>query len=359
MIYTSGTTAAPKACELSHASLQRSWALYSRTVSLAQGEKVWDPMPFFHSGGIGLMTGIMACGATIVTSAHFDPEVIVDLIWKHRIEHIYPGFHLLGLPILQSPKYDKARFQFVRTMVVIGPLGTVRWIQRQLPDHARVLNLFGMSEGSGLVTLTPLDCEEDLRLTVSGKASNGRRAADRVRRYGRGRRAGPSRARSSSAAAAHSAATTRIRGRRATPSWKEGGFARVISAGSMSRVGSPTWADSRTCCRIGGESVAMAEIESFLSAHPGVRFVQVIGKPDERLGEVPVAFVERNPGSDLEAQDLVDFCKDRIARYKIPREVHFVSEWPMSTTKIQKAKLREFLEGLSPTDGAGARPHER
>ena len=73
MIYTSGTTAAPKACELSHASLQRSWALYSRTVSLAQGEKVWDPMPFFHSGGIGLMTGIMACGATIVTSAHLIP----------------------------------------------------------------------------------------------------------------------------------------------------------------------------------------------------------------------------------------------------------------------------------------------
>ena len=173
MIYTSGTTAAPKACELSHASLQRSWALYSRTVSLAQGEKVWDPMPFFHSGGIGLMTGIMACGATIVTILHFDPDVIVDLIWKHRIEHIYPGFHLLGLPILQSPKYDKARFQFVRTMVVIGPLGTVRWIQRQLPDHARVPYLFGMSEGSGLVTLTPLDCEEDLRLTVSGKASNG------------------------------------------------------------------------------------------------------------------------------------------------------------------------------------------
>ena len=153
MIYTSGTTAAPKACEL------------AMPACSAAGPSIHGPfrwrrersgsMPFFHSGGIGLMTGIMACGATIVTSAHFDPDVIVDLIWKHRIEHIYPGFHLLGLPILQSPKYDKARFQFVRTMVVIGPLGTVRWIQRQLPDHARVLNLFGMSEGSGLVPSRP------------------------------------------------------------------------------------------------------------------------------------------------------------------------------------------------------------
>ncbi len=358
MIYTSGTTAAPKACELSHACLQRSWAIYSRTVSLARGEKVWDPMPFFHSGGIGLMTGIMACGASIVTSAHFDAEVIVDLIRKHRIEHLYPGFHLLGLPIIQSPQYDKARFQFVRTMVVIGPLGTVRWIQRQLPGHARVLNLFGMSEGSGLVTLTPLDCEEDLRLTVSGKASNGvelRIVSDDTGELLAPGHTGEIQFRGGGA----------FRGyykdpRTTCDTILEGGWIRTGDLGRIDEQGWLTYLGRlKDVLRVGGESVAMAEIESFLSAHPGVRFVQVIGKPDARLGEIPVAFVERNPGSDIGAQDLVDFCKDRIARYKIPREVHFVTEWPMSTTKIQKAKLRELLEELSPRAGAGARPDER
>jgi fatty-acyl-CoA synthase len=358
MIYTSGTTAAPKACELSHASLQRSWAIYSRTVSLVRGAKVWDPMPFFHSGGIGLMTGIMACGASIVTSAHFDAEVIVGLIERHRIEHLYPGFHLLGLPIIQSPKYDKTRFEFVRTMVVIGPQGTVRWIQRQLPDHARVLNLFGMSEGSGLVTLTPLDCEEDLRLTVSGKASHGvelRIVSDDTGTILPRGQTGEIQFRGGGAFRGYYKDSRTTRETILEGEWiRTGDLGRIDEQGWLTYLGR-----LKDVLRTGGESVAMAEIESFLSAHPGVRFVQVIGKPDERLGEVPVAFVERNPDSDMGAQDLIDFCRDRIARYKVPREVHFVTEWPMSATKIQKAKLRELLMELSPSAVNGARPDER
>ena len=95
--------------------------------------------------------------------------------------------------------------------------------------------------------------------------------------------------------------------------------------------------------RVGGESVASAEIESFLSGHAAVKFVQVIGKPDERLGETPVAFVERNPGATLTRQELIDFCAGKIARYKIPTDIIFVTQWPMSSTKIQKFKLRELL----------------
>ena len=169
IIYTSGTTSAPKGCELSHAGLQRSWSIYTRAVGLTVGQKVWDPMPFFHSGGIGLMTGIMASGATIVSSPHFDAEVIVDLILRHRVEHLYPGFHLMALPVITSARYDAATFDFVRSMVVIGPLGTLRKIQSLLPPHAPVMNLFGMSEGSGLVTLTPPEAPEEQRLTTSGR----------------------------------------------------------------------------------------------------------------------------------------------------------------------------------------------
>ena len=95
--------------------------------------------------------------------------------------------------------------------------------------------------------------------------------------------------------------------------------------------------------RVGGENVAAAEIESYLSAHPGVANVQVVGKPEDRLGEVPVAFVELKPGSEATEAELVDFVRGKIARYKIPAEVRFVTEWPMSATKIQKFKLRELL----------------
>jgi fatty-acyl-CoA synthase len=342
MIYTSGTTASPKACELTHAGLQRSWAIYARAVNLLPGEKVWDPMPFFHSGGVGLMTGIMARGATIVSSAHFDPQVIIELVVRHRIEHLYPGFHLLAVPLLQSPRYDREQFGFVRTMVVIGPAGTVRMIQGSLPVHARVMNLFGMSEGSGLVTLTPPDAPEELRLTSSGRASDGievRIAAPDSGEVLPPDSRGEIQFRGGGAFRAYYKDPAATRATILPAGW--------VRTGDLGKLDEQGWlyylGRLKDLLRVGGENVAAAEIESFLSTHPAVKFVQVIGKPHERLGEVPVAFVERNPGTAVTAQELIDFCNGKIARYKIPTNVVFLTEWPMSSTKIQKFKLRELL----------------
>jgi fatty-acyl-CoA synthase len=348
MIYTSGTTASPKACELTHAGLQRSWAVYAEAVDLSEGEKVWDPMPFFHSGGVGLMTGIMARGATIVSSAHFDPQVIIDLVLRHRIEHLYPGFHLLAVPVLQSPQYSRERCDFVRTMVVIGPLGTIRTIQSSLPAHARVMNLFGMSEGSGLVTLTPPDAPEEQRLTTSGRASDGievRIVAPDTGEVLPAESRGEIQFRGGGAFRAYYKDPAATRAAILPDGWiRTGDLGKLDAGGWLYYLGR-----LKDLLRVGGENVASAEIESFLSSHPGVKFVQVIGKPDERLGETAVAFVERNPGATLTRQELIDFCVGKIARYKIPSDVIFVTDWPMSSTKIQKFKLRELLPADLPS----------
>ena len=97
--------------------------------------------------------------------------------------------------------------------------------------------------------------------------------------------------------------------------------------------------------KVGGENVAVVEVESYLSQHPSVRIAEVVGKPHARLDEVPVAFVELHAGAELTAEALIDFCKGHIANYKIPREVHFVAPggWPMSLTKIDKRGLRQRL----------------
>ena len=99
--------------------------------------------------------------------------------------------------------------------------------------------------------------------------------------------------------------------------------------------------------KVGGENVAPAEVEQFLELHPCVRLAQVVGVPDGRLVEVAAAFIELHPGKSVAPEELAAFCRGRISSFKVPRHFRFVTEWPMSATKIQRAKLREmFTEDL-------------
>jgi acyl-CoA synthetase (AMP-forming)/AMP-acid ligase II len=97
--------------------------------------------------------------------------------------------------------------------------------------------------------------------------------------------------------------------------------------------------------KVGGENVAAIEVESFVARHPAVLCVEVVGAPDPRLDEVPVAFVEVRPGHAVTEAELIEFCQGKIARYKVPRAVRFVEPgtWPMSATKINKRALRARL----------------
>jgi fatty-acyl-CoA synthase len=95
--------------------------------------------------------------------------------------------------------------------------------------------------------------------------------------------------------------------------------------------------------KVGGENVSAIEVEDYVARHPAVQIVQVVGAPDARYGEVPAAFIELRPGAGATEQEIIDFCAGNVATFKVPRYVRFVSEWPMSGTKIQKFVLREGL----------------
>jgi fatty-acyl-CoA synthase len=127
----------------------------------------------------------------------------------------------------------------------------------------------------------------------------------------------------------------------------------TILPGGWVRTGDLGWLDGsgqlhftgriKDMLKVGGENVAPAEVEAYLSTHPAVKMAQVIGRPSDRYDEEPVAFVELMPGAVCTAEDIIGFCTGHLARYKIPRAVVFVTEWPMSATKIQKFRLRELL----------------
>ena len=94
--------------------------------------------------------------------------------------------------------------------------------------------------------------------------------------------------------------------------------------------------------KIGGENVDPMEVEGFLQEHPGVHQVSVVSYPDPRLTEVAVAFVQPVPGSDIQPQDIMDYCKGKIASFKAPKHVLFVEDFPMTASgQVQKVKLRE------------------
>ena len=95
--------------------------------------------------------------------------------------------------------------------------------------------------------------------------------------------------------------------------------------------------------KVGGENVAAAEIEAVLHSHPSVQLAQVVGLPDLRYVEVPAAFIELRAGASAGEQELIDHCKGKLASFKLPRHVRFVTSWPMSTSKIQKFRLRDTL----------------
>jgi fatty-acyl-CoA synthase len=95
--------------------------------------------------------------------------------------------------------------------------------------------------------------------------------------------------------------------------------------------------------KVGGENVAAAELEGFLSEHPAVGLVQVVAAPDAHYGEVPAAFVQLRAGATATEAELIAFCRGTIAGFKVPRYVRFVDEWPMSGTKVQKFRLRDAL----------------
>jgi fatty-acyl-CoA synthase/long-chain acyl-CoA synthetase len=95
--------------------------------------------------------------------------------------------------------------------------------------------------------------------------------------------------------------------------------------------------------KVGGENVAAAEIEALLGRHPAVKLAQVVGIPDAKYAEVPAAFVELKPGEAANESELIEYCRQAVSGFKVPRVVRFVSEWPMSTSKIQKFRLRDQL----------------
>ncbi|HSV83175.1 MAG TPA: AMP-binding protein [Ramlibacter sp.] len=344
IIYTSGTTANPKGCMLSHEALTRG-PLERAEVRLRSGDADvhWGAGPLFHIGSLAPCLGALGAGFTYATDLFYEPRRALALIREHRATTIWPWFPAIVLGLLEQPGFDGESLPEVRKIVLIASSALVTQVQARFPK-AEILQGCGMTETAGIFGLSGAQDTPAERATTQGKAYPGLEVRlllpDGSREAGVGE-----------------IGEILVRGYCVMQGYYKDPekTAAALDAEGWLHTGDLYGRDERDnlvfngrlkdMLKVGGENVAAVEVESFLSQHPAVRIAEVVGKPDPRLDEVPVAFVELREGAQLSGQELIDFCKGRIANYKVPREVHFMApgSWPMSLTKIDKRGLRSRL----------------
>jgi fatty-acyl-CoA synthase len=330
LLYTSGTTAAPRGCPLTHQALVRNWTEVGRVLRLGPDDRLWAPCPLFHLAAIGPLLSCAGSGAAFVSDTWFDPQRALDLLERERATVLYPAYPPITQGLLSHTGFASKRLDSARVLVNVAPPNTLRQMQLALPQ-ATQLSLYGLTEAGGAVTYTRLEDDLDTRVSTCGTPLPGVEVQvtpeEEILVRGYGLCDGYHNDPDGSAAAFDADGWLHTGDRGAlTPS------GRLCFLGRL-----------KDMLKVGGENVAPAEIEAHLGMHPSVKLAQVVGVPDGHLDEVPAAFVELRPGHAVTDAELVEHCRGGIARFKVPRYIRFVDEWPMSATKIQKAPLRQKL----------------
>ncbi|HSG80589.1 MAG TPA: AMP-binding protein [Acidimicrobiia bacterium] len=342
MLYTSGTTANPKGCLLTHEAIIRDWIAVADRNGLGPDDGFWSPCPMFHMSGTGPMISAFIRSARFLTMTHFDANTALDFIAEEAATHLYTAFPTIALGILRHPDYSPERIPSVRWIMNIAPKDTLRLMQSLIPQAVHV-SAYGLTEATGTVCLGDIGDTWDERET-SGRPLEGVELRTVDPETGddtppdvpgevliRGFNCFEGYYRD-----AEKTAATLDEDR-----WVHtGDLASIDEHGFLTYVGRV-----KDMLKVGGENVAPAEIEAHLTGHPAVVLAQVVGRPDEKYTEVPVAFVQLVPGQNATEEELIEYCRGEIASFKIPRAVHFVDEWPMSATKIRKYRLREIAAG--------------
>ena len=339
MMYTSGTTANPKGCPLSHGLLVRNGVNMNRErFFLSSSDVFWAPLPMFHMSAILPFLCCIDAGAAMVSMLHIEAGEAIRLLSEESVSIAFPAFPTVTNEIISHADFAAADLSRLRRINNVAPVEMLRRFQDAFPQAVQT-GAYGLTEAGGVISYNHPEESLDERLHTCGKpfpgvdvrisdpetlqpVPNGERGEMWIKGY-------------CVFAGYHKSPEKNAE------SFIDGWF-RTGDLCSLTEQGAICFHGRiKDMLKVGGENVAALEIESYLAKHPAVQLAQVIGRQDERLQEVPVAFVELKPGTSATAAELIEFCRGQLASFKIPRAVHFVSEWPMSSTKVQKFKLVE------------------
>ena len=342
IMYTSGTEANPKGCLLSHEALVRTALSVARTrFELRSDDRMWNPLPLFHCGGIVLFMTCFTAGTSFIHAGFFDPGVAIEQLVQERCTVAHPAFETIWLAVLNHPRFAESDLSGIRLALTVGVPERMRGMHERLPSAAPFCS-FGATEASSHLALTMPDDDLEHRLFTGGNPLPGMEVrivdpdsgedlpADvegEVLYRGPGLFDGY-----------HNAPELNAE------CFDDAGWFHSKDVGVLDEGGRLTFRSRlKDMLKVGGENVGAAEIESVIAQHPGVEIVQVVSAPDARYVEVAAAFVQRKAGSPCTEQEIVRWCIGKIANFKVPRYVRFLDEWPLSGTKIRKADLRALI----------------
>ena len=339
LLFTSGTTGVPKGVVMTHGRTVRVATDWVAMTGLAAGDRYLMVNPYFHM--FGLKAGILACvasGATMLPEPVFDAGRALARVARDRVS-VLPGAPTIYQSLLDHPDRDAHDLSSLRVAVTGAadiPVELIRRVRDELP-FSLIVTGYGLSEAGTATATSPEDDPETVASTV-GRPRPGFevRIVDGDRDLPPGE-AGEVLLRGPSVMAGYLDDPDATAAALSPEGWLRTGDLGVLDErGNLRIVGR-----IKDLFIVGGFNVYPAEVEGALLRHPDVRQAAVIGIPDERLGEVGMAFVVTASGDAGAAEGIVAWCRDEMANYKVPRVVRVVDSLPVNATgKVVKDELR-------------------
>ena len=341
IIFTSGTTGKPKGVMSRHDQTIRVFTEWSSIVGLSESDRYLIVNPFFHT--FGYKAGFLACllsGATMIPVPMFDVPTVLKIVNQEKITAL-PGPPTLYLSILNHPErnnFDLSTLRLAVTGSAAVPVEMIRRMRQEL-TFTVILTAYGLTESTGTITMCRADDDPVTISTTSGRAISDVevRVVDQ----------------NNAEVARGMAGEIICRGYNVMPGYFENpeataqaidtdGFLHTGDIGIMDANGYLAITDRiKDMFIVGGFNAYPAEIENTLLTHPSIAQVAVVGQPDDRLGEVGHAFVVLRTEQTVSEQELIDWSRQCMANYKVPRHITFVELLPLNASgKVLKYELR-------------------
>lgn len=343
ILYTSGTTSNPKGCMISHEAITRgSLGRIGAAFPFGNDESVimWCPAPMFHIAALQGFLFAIGTGSTFVTDVYLDADRALASILEWKATSLWGMFMPPLRTLLTAKGFRAEELGFVKSFMTVGPASELREWQSMFPQ-ATLVNGAGMSETAGWFSMSAMDESDELRATTAGTPVAGAevRIVDPETLEDQ-----PPGVRGELLVKTYSMLTEYFHDPGRTDSAIDGeGWLHTGDLFSRLPSGHLVY-DGRIkdMLKVGGENVPAIEVETFLCGHPSIRAAEIVGIPDPRLDEVPVAFVELARHVSLSDAEIIAYCRGQLSSFKIPRAVYFVAEgeWPMSASKVNKNILR-------------------